>query len=362
MRQTKIFLSKDNLIHNFNTLQKYAPNSKIIPLVKSNAYGHGQQEIISMLKGLNYYAFGIAYTNEAYRIREYDKSSKIILVVPITKNDIEDVIKLNLIPTIESYDTLFELNQAAKNNNQIIKFHLFINSGMNRDGADKQSLSLITANLPNLKNVELIGILSHFASSEDLAFSMKQYDYFLNIIKEFNLDKYPKHISNSNGIIRQDNSEVEFIRPGLFLYGVASNKAEREKIKLKPVLSLKTEIKNIIKVNKGEYVGYSFKYKAEKNIEVGILPIGYGDGYSTLQFNKAECLVKGKRAKIIGSICMDLMMCDVSNLNCQIGEQVTLIGKDGEEEISVNELAENIGVIPYEIITSLKAKIEKVIY
>lgn len=361
MRQTKIFLSKDNLIHNFNTLQKFAPSSKIIPLVKSDAYGHGQQEIISMLQGLNYYAFGIAYTNEAFKIREYDKNSNIILVVPITKNDIQDVINLNLTPTIESYDTLQELNQSAKNNNQVVKFHLFINSGMNRDGVDKQELSLITSNLSTFKNVELVGILSHFASSEDLAFSMKQYDLFLKNIREFNLDKYPKHISNSNGIIRQDNSEVDYIRPGLFLYGVASNKSEREKIKLKPVLSLKTEIKNIIKVKKGEYVGYSFKYQAKEDIEVGILPLGYGDGYSTLQFNKAECLVKGKRAKIIGSICMDLMMCDVSNLNCQIGEQVTLIGKDGEEEITVNELSDNIGVIPYEIITSLKAKIEKVI-
>lgn len=355
MRKTKILLNKSNLIHNFNLIQSKSPKSKLIPLVKSNAYGHGQNEIINMLKGLDYFALGIAYTDEAYKIREYDKDSKLLIVVPITEEDIIDVINLDLIPTIESFDVLVKLNEIALNYNKVIDYHLFINTGMNRDGVDVFEFEKIIENRIYLKNVNLSGILSHYASSEEFEFSQKQYSKFMSIINHFNLGDIPLHISNSNGIFNHDNSKMSYIRPGLALYGISSN--ENDSLDLKPVLELITSVKNIINVKKDEYVGYSFKYKAIDETKVAILPIGYGDGFSTFNYNKAECIINGKKAKIVGSICMDLIMCDVSEIECEIGDDVILIGSDENNKIKVNEIAKNMGVIPYEVTTLLKSKI-----
>lgn len=359
MRQTKILLSKENLIHNFKLINSKYPKSKLIPLVKSNAYGHGQKEIVSMLNGLDYYALGVAYTDEAVQIKSYDKKSKILIVVPITKFDIDDVVELELIPTIESMEVLVELNKKAKKANKVIEYHLFINTGMNRDGVDIFEFEKIYSNLPYLKNVKMSAIMTHFASAESEKFSKSQVNNFNSFIRHFQLDDIPQHISNSTGIFNIDNSNMNFLRPGLSLYGIASSVEERKKLGLKPVLSLKTKIKNIIQVKKSETVGYSFKYEAKDDIEVGILPIGYGDGISTSHFNKAEVIINKKKVKIIGSICMDLMMCDITDLNCKIGNEVTLIGFNDDLEITVNQWADNINVIPYEITTMLKNKISR---
>ncbi len=360
MRNTKIIINKSNLLHNLEIIRNKALNSEIIPLIKSNAYGHGQLEIANLLKYQNIYAFGIAYTDDAYFLRSNDIKNKLLVVVPITNDDVEDVVKLDLIPSIESFNVLVELDNFAKVNNKIINFHLFINTGMNRDGVSEDELSLIVKNLDKLNNVKLEALMSHFSKSNDIDYSNLQINRFNHLIKKFNLTQIPKHISNSGGIFNLDNSQMDFVRPGISLYGINPFSDNRLN-NLLPVLELKTSIKNIISIKKGEFIGYSFKYQAEKDMQIGILPIGYGDGFSYLLSNNAKCIINDEYCDIISSINMDLTICDISNINCAINDEVTLIGRSSTKEIKIIEIAERINTNPYEISTSLKSKIKRIV-
>lgn len=360
MRSTKITINKSNLLYNLEIIRNKANNKNLIPLIKSNAYGHGQIEIANILKSEDIFAFGIAYVDEAYILRNNNILNKLLIVVPITSNDIDDVVKLDLTPTIESYEVLLNLNEVAKEHNKVINFHLFINTGMNRDGADENSLEIISQELNNLSNVKLEALMSHFTKSEDIDFSNKQIENFIYLIDKYRLNNIPKHISNSGGIFFLDNTNMDFVRPGISLYGIDPFN-NRQLSELKPVLELKTTIKNIIEVKNGEYIGYSFKYKAKRDMKIAILPLGYGDGYSYLLSNNARCIINDAYCNVISSICMDLIICDITDIDASIGDEVILIGKSANNEITINEIAERVHTIPYEISTSLKSKIPRII-
>lgn len=359
MRKTKITINKQNLLNNLNIIRKTSNNKQIIPLIKSNAYGHGQIEIAKILQNENVYAFGIAYTNEAVYLRENGINHRLFISVPITINDANEVVELDLIPTIDNLEVLIALNNLAKSNNKIIDFHLFVNSGMNRDGANEKELIEIANYLFNLKNVNLIATLSHLASSDNIEYSQTQIKEFLRLNKAAKLEQYKKHISNSGGIFNLDNSEFDFVRPGISLYGILPDKNKADNIGLKAVMELKTSIKSIYELAEGDYAGYSFKFQAKKNTKVAILPIGYGDGYSYLYSNNSKCIINDKFSNIIGSVCMDIIICDVTDIDCKIGDEVILIGKSENKEISVNDLASYINTNPYEISTSLKRRIKR---
>ena len=359
MRKTKITISKQNLLNNLEIIRKTSNNKQIIPLIKSNAYGHGQLEIAQILQNQNVYAFGVAYTDEAVYLRENGINHRLFISVPITIDDTNEAVNLDLEPSVDNLEVLFALNKLAQKQNMIINFHLFINTGMNRDGANEKELIEIANHLPKLKNVNLIATLSHFASSDNIEYSQTQIKEFLRLIKVANLEQYQKHISNSGGLFNLDNSDFDFVRPGISFYGILPDKNKADKLGLKAVMEFKTSIKSIYEIEKGEYSGYSFKFQATKKTKVAILPIGYGDGYSFLFSNNAKCIVNDCFANIIGSVCMDLIICDVTEIDCKIGDEVILIGKSQSQEISVNDLASYINTNPYEISTSLKRRIKR---
>lgn len=359
MRKTKITINKRNLLNNLEIIRKTSNNKQIIPLIKSNAYGHGQIEIARILQNQNVYAFGVAYTDEAVYLRQNGFKNKLFISVPITIDDTNEAVNLNLEPSVDNLEVLISLNKLAQKQNKIINFHLFINTGMNRDGANEKELIEIANQLPKLKNLNLIATLSHFASSDNIEYSQTQINEFLRLIKVAKLEQYQKHISNSGGIFNLDNTDFDFVRPGISFYGILPDKSKADKLGLKAVLEFKTSIKSIYELEKGEYSGYSFKFQANKKTKIAILPIGYGDGYSFLFSNNSKCIVNNQYANIVGSVCMDLIICDVTEINCKIGDEVILIGGSEEKEISVNDLASYIKTNPYEITTSLKRRIKR---
>ncbi len=356
MRNTKILINKQNLLNNLKIIREHS-QKQVIPLIKSNAYGHGQLKVANILRNQDVYALGIAYTNEAIYLRENNINNRLFISVPISNNDVDDAIKYNLIPSIDRIEILIKLNETAEKNNKIVDFHLFINTGMNRDGANEKELIEIVNYLPQLKNINLAATLSHFASSDNIDYSTKQINEFNRLLDKSNLSDYPKHISNSGGIFNLDNSEFDFVRPGISLYGIMPDNAQAKNLGLKPVMELKTTIKNIFELEKGDFAGYSFRFQADKKTKVAIMPIGYGDGYSFLFSNNSKCIIKNQFANIVGSVCMDLIICDVTEIDCEIGDEVILIGKSEEKEITVNDLASYINTNPYEITTSLKRRI-----
>jgi alanine racemase len=220
--------------------------------------------------------------------------------------------------------------------------------------------------LKYLSNLKVEGILSHFAEADegDNNFSRKQLSSFLKTIKIIRgLGFKPQliHIANSAAIIGFTPSHFNLVRPGIVLYGVYPAKQLLGKIKLKPAMRLITQIVQIKNVTKGFPVSYGRRYVTKRKSIIAAIPIGYGDGYPYHLFGKGEVLVRGQRAKVIGTICMDITMIDVTNVRgARVGDEVVIIGKQGDDEISAEELAEKAGTIPYEILCSISSRVPRI--
>lgn len=362
MRQTKIEINISNLRYNINKIKEYSKQCELIGVVKANAYGHGIIEVARILRDENIDILAVAFASEAKLLRENGDNGEILIMAQGYDSEVNMIVDYNLQVASGSISHLKALSEAGISSNTKLKVHLFIDTGMHRDGFLINEIDEVLELTQSLKGIEIVGLMSHYLASEDLESdtSNKQQNLFketLNKIK--NTLKYI-HLSNSSGILNYNNSFATHVRPGIALHGLMPDEKLAIMFGLKPTLTLKTKISLVKEVKKGEIVGYSFKYKAEKDIKVGLISIGYGDGYSVALTNKAECLINGKRYKLIGSNCMDQCMIDISESYIKIGDEVILIGKQGNDEITVYELAEKANTISYEITTSLLPRIPRV--
>ncbi len=364
MRNTFIEINLKNLNNNIQKIADSIGSANIMPVIKANAYGHG---MIGIAKNLNHPKIdmlGIAYPSEGIELRNIGETRKILLLIPPEVEEITDVIDNNLDITIGHIHYINEINEIARKRHAKIKAHLYVNTGMNRDGNNFEEYKHLVPNLESYKNIEFKGICSHFATSDmdDKTFAQFQinnFKQFLDYAESHNLHFKYRHISNSAGIVNLPNAIFDIVRPGFAIYGLMPQKHLADKLDLKPVLSLKTFIKKIFSVNSGETAGYSLKFTADKPTKIAVLPIGYGDGIVLNLTNNAQCLIKGKRYDLVGSICMDQLFADIGNDNIDEGEQVVLIGKQGNEEISVYELADRANTIPYNITTSILKRVPR---
>jgi len=365
MRNTIIEINITNLGHNFKQIAKYSNNAKIIPIIKANGYGHGIIEIAKNLNSPRIAMLGVAFAEEAIQLRESGETRDIIIIVPPELQEIEEILRHNITLTLGRLELLPQINDIAKQLNKIAKVHIFINTGMNRDGIVPEEMIKNTSILSKYENIEFEGICSHFATSEfsDKTFMKKQLDCFDNILNTspnfYNHFKY-KHIANSAAIINYPESLYNTVRPGIALYGLMPEKELADKMGLKPIMNLKSNVKKIQKLKKGDTTGYSFHFIADKDTHIAVVPIGYGDGYSCNFANNAECLIQGRHFPLVGSICMDQILVDIGNSPISIGDEVVLIGKQGKDEITVYELANRIHTIPYQIITSFLSRIPRI--
>ena len=365
MRNTIIDINLSNLEHNFKQIAKFSNNAKIIPIIKANGYGHGIIDIAKNLDSPRIAMLGVAFAEEAIQLRESGETRDIIIIVPPELQEIEEILKYNITITLGRLELLPKINEIAKQLNKIAKIHIFINTGMNRDGIIPEEMVQNTSILNKYENIEFEGICSHFATSEfaDKTFMKRQLDCFDNILNLspdfYNHFKY-KHIANSAAIINCPESIYNSVRPGIALYGLMPEKELADKMDLKPIMTLKSNVKKVQKLKKGDTTGYSFHYIADKDTHIAVVPIGYGDGYSCAFSNNAECLIQGRRFPLVGSICMDQVLVDIGNSQVNIGDEVVLIGKQGKDEITVYELANKIHTIPYQIITSFLNRIPRI--
>lgn len=368
MRLSKANINLTNLNHNLSIIKNHAKESKIIPVVKANAYGHGIIEISKHLREEGFGTLAVAYPDEAVELRKNGDYGNILCMVPINISDFRDVIEHDFEVAVDNLELLKLLNDAANIESQIINCHLYLNTGMNRSGIKHDEAMEIINNLKGLKYINLIGIMSHFANSEneDKSFSKKQIAEFHKFKELIDLmgDELPNkiknyHFCNSNAIFNLEEAHYNSVRPGLSMYGLLDKKINSDKYDLKPVLSIRTRLISTKRINRGETAGYSFKFIAENDCNIGMIPLGYGDGFPSSLSNKMECLIDGKRYKIVGSICMDLMLIDLGDDEIPINSFVTIIGKQKDEEITVYELAEKSGLIPYEVSCMLTDRLPK---
>lgn len=365
MRNSYIEINLNNLKHNLNQIANHIGSAKMCPIIKANAYGHGMIGIAKNLVHPSIEMLGIAYPSEGIELRDAGETRKMLLIIPPEIDEIAEIIDNQIDITVGSLEHIPEINSIAKKKRTKIRAHIYINTGMNRDGLTSEEFKLFIEKIGEYDSIVWEGICSHFAASDadDKSFSNQQISIFKELIslaeaKGINF-KY-KHIANSGAVASMPEAHFNLVRPGIAIHGLSPRQDYAEKLNLKPTLTLKTHIKKIQKLVPNDTAGYSFKFIAKEATKIAVVPIGYGDGVTFDLTNNAQCLIRGKRYDIVGSICMDQIFVNINNDNINDGEQVVIIGKQGAEEITAYELAKRANTIPYDITTSILKRVPRI--
>jgi alanine racemase len=368
-----IEISKEKLIHNvkqFRSLIK--KGTKISAVVKSNAYGHGDKEIVKIFSPYVDY-FQVNSFLDLERINKITKKP-IFIFGYVAKKDLEKAIKIRCILTAFDFEHLLLINECARRLNKKQKVHLAVDSYLGREGFMPNEIEQILPEIKKMKSITVLGVYSHFANIEDTAnFShakkqINEYKKVCDLFKKNGFKNIKTHISATSGVlIYEENKGLNnIVRIGIGLYGLWPSeyleKIWSKKIILKPVLRLITHVAQIKNLPKGHSVGYGLTYITKKEIKVAVIPIGYADGYDRGLSNKGEVLIKGTRCKILGRVAMNMFVVNVNHLkNLSLEDEVVLIGKQGKEEISAEEIAKKIGTINYEVIARLNPLLPRMV-
>lgn len=342
------------------------PQARIMAVVKANAYGHGAVPVsrIALENGASY--LGVAIFNEALELREAGINAPILVLGNIPKEQVETAIKLDITQTVYSLPMATHIAETALRLGKKALIHIKLDTGMTRLGFfGSQAVSDIEQ-IAALKGIILEGIYTHFAVSDaaDKGFTLQQFKVFKDrcALLEAKGIKIPlKHVANSAAVIDMPETHLDMVRLGIALYGLyPSREVDYDKVALKPALSLKCKIVHLKEVPQNTTVSYGRKYKTVRNTKIATLPIGYADGFSRLLSSKAFCLIKGQKAPIVGTICMDQCMAEVGHIKeVNLGDEVVLMGRQGEEEISAEDLAAELGTINYEIVCMISTRIPR---
>jgi len=288
---------------------------------------------------------------------------------PAFEEEFENIILNNLSSTIFSLDTAKKLSHVAKYLERDAKVHIKIDTGMNRVGytGDAEAIAAEIIEISHLSGIVIEGIYSHFAASDANAeFTREQFTSFMHIIEVLENQKglhIPiKHISNSGGILGHRECDLDMVRAGVLTYGLAPNSLaegakELARLGFLPALTLKSRVAHVKTVRKGESIGYGRKYVAKDDITVATVPIGYADGVSRMLSSKGKVIINGTLCNIVGNVCMDQLMVDATGADAKLRDEVTFIGRDGEHQISAEDVAAQQGTINYEVATSLSLRV-----
>lgn len=362
-RPTWAEINLDNLCYNFREIKKrVSSRTKVLVTVKADAYGHGLIPVSRKLVACGVDFLGVASMDEGIRLREAGILTPILILGLILKKDIEPLLRFNLIPTVCELDFARDLNKKAGKQNRRVRVHIKVDTGMGRIGVAYHDALGLVGKIHRLRSINIEGLFTHFPLADiNKDFTLYQVKLFRQLVQSLKAEgiRIPLvHAANSVGIIKYAESHFNMVRPGLIIYGLYP--AEDIDIKVKPVLSLKTRVIFVKKISRALGISYGHDYIASCNTRVVTLPIGYGDGYPRNLSNTAPVLIRGRRFKISGRVCMDQFMVDVGGASVKTGDEAVLIGSQGKNNISVEELSVLAGTIPYEIVCGLGSRIPRV--
>lgn len=358
----------DKLAHNMREIRRNAVSKDIIAVIKADGYGHGALDIAPTLLENGATRIAVAVLNEAVELRRGGIEEPIMVLGFTPPSQIDMLLRYDIEQTVYSYDLAKEISQLAKKKNKAAKIHIALDTGMGRIGflPDDESSELVYK-ISKLPNIIIEGLYSHFSSAdeEDKTYTNMQlhrYNAFYNKLISNGVKVNIRHIANSAAIIDMPQSHFEAVRPGIILYGYyPSEQVFKNKIDLKPVMSLKTNIVHIKNLPAGEYISYGREFKTLRESVIATLPVGYADGYTRLLFNKAKVIINGSFVPVIGRICMDQCMVDVTEVkNVKVGDEVVLMGEQGGLSFTADHIAELIGTINYEITCMISKRVPRV--
>ncbi|MGI6010923.1 MAG: alanine racemase [Ruminococcus sp.] len=355
-----------NFIQMKNNIKK---DTKMIAVVKADGYGHGAVPIAKMAEEFDYiWGFAVATVGEAMQLRQ-NKIRKPILILGFAfPEDYETIVRNEIRPAVFKVSMAKELSQAAVKAGKDIKIHLAVDTGMNRIGfADTQESVEKIGEIARLPRVEVEGMFTHFARADEISLdpAKKQLDRYLrfdDMLKKAGINVPFRHCSNSAAIMQFPEANLDLVRAGISIYGLyPSDEVKKEPVHLTPVMSLKSSISFIKTLDKGEAVSYGGTYITERPTVVATIPVGYADGYARSLSNKGYVLIRGKKAPILGRVCMDQFMVDVTEIEgVQEFDEVTLLGRDGDEKITMEMLGDLSGRFNYEFACCIDKRVPRI--
>lgn len=367
-------INLDHLKHNLNHIRGLvAPGTEVMAVVKANAYGHGDRVIATELERNGVKWFGVSNIDEAISLRNCGIQGN-ILILGITPAELAELlVEYRLIQTVYSLEYAKLLSKEISKRNAEVKCHLKIDTGMGRigfvhhDGVNALAEVKQACALPGLKPT---GIFTHYAVADEstpvsAAYTQKQLCAFrelCSILKKEGVTFETVHTKNSAGIEELPEEQYNLVRAGIILYGLSPG-GDVNDPELRPVMELKSVVSMVKTVGPETSISYGRKFVSEHEMVIATIPVGYADGFSRSLSNRAEFLVRGKRARVVGTVCMDQLMLDVSHIpGVTMGDEVTIFGRDGGEEISAADLAGMASTIAYEVVCAVGHRVPRVYY
>lgn len=347
-----------------------APGTRLIAVIKADGYGHGAVPVAHLLEPLAFVSgFAVATAQEAHILRMAGIKKPILILGYTFPCDYELLIREELTATVFREDTIAALSAAACRAGKRVRVHVKVDTGMNRIGIapDEEGLAFVRR-LSKAPGIEIEGVFTHFARADetDKTSAMAQFTLFQTFVdrieREIQITIPVKHCANSAGILELPQTGMDMVRAGIAMYGLSpSEEVDGERAQLIPALSLHSRVIYVKPLRAGQSVSYGGVFTAQKDMKIATIPVGYGDGYPRSLSGKGYVLIRGKRAYILGRVCMDQFMVDVTDIEgaCE-GDPVTLIGADGEESISAEELGELSCRFNYELVCNLGKRIPRV--
>lgn len=347
----------DAIAQNVKNIKKLIGEKKeLMAVVKGNAYGHDILEVSPVVLENGATRLAVARLEEAIFLRKAGITVPILVLGLTLKQQAEFLVSYDITPAVCEFEMIEKLSESAVQMNKMTKIHLKVDTGMGRIGIFPYDVLRFIKRIKALKNVEIEGIFTHFsvADEKDKFYTEEQFRKFIEILTILEKEgiKIPiKHVGNSATLLDLPHMWLDMVRPGIAIYGLYPSKEVKKTINLIPAQQFKTKIVFIKELPLGESISYGRTYITKRRTRVASLPVGYADGYNRLLSNQGEVLVRGQRVTIIGRVCMDHCMIDVTNLTqVEIGDEVVLWGRQGEEMITVEEIAQKIRTINYEIV------------
>jgi alanine racemase len=363
LRPTYAVVSLGRLRANLAAVAACAAPARVMAVLKANAYGHGLEAVARCLAP-HADAFGVALVEEGIALRRLGIGTPILVMGGTWTRQIPLFLEHDLAITVPSIARLSDLEEAAAAANTVARAHLKIDTGMERIGVRYYNAQSLLEAAARSRHVRVEGIYSHFANAdaEDLAHARLQLERFHEVLRFYERHSLPvpqRHIANSAALLRMPEARLDMVRPGILLYGVYPCASGTSSIEVKPALSWRTRVVYFKVVEPGSPVSYGSTWTSDHRTRVVTLPVGYGDGYFRSMSNRAEVILRGERRAQVGRICMDQVMVNIEWGEGWNGDEVVLVGEQGGARVTVEELAEWAGTIPYEILTAINDRVPR---
>lgn len=358
----------DNLAFNIQQIRAKAKSKELIGVVKADSYGHGAVDVAPVLLENGATRLAVAVLSEGIELRNNGIKCPIMILGLTPETLTEELIQYNIEPAVSSYEYAADLSKIAQSKGKNIKVHIAVDTGMGRIGflPSEESVEEVYK-ISKLPNIEIEGLFSHFCTADETKkeyshMQFEKYNWFYEKLAEKNIKINMKDIANSAAIMELPETHYDGSRPGIILYGYyPSNEVDKNLLNIKPALTWKANIVHVKTLEEGQYIGYGRKFRTERKSIIATLPVGYADGYTRMMSGKAKVIINGKFAPVVGNICMDQCMIDVTDIgDVKVGDEVILMGSDGNIKFDADDIAPILGTINYEVICMISKRVPRV--